>query len=514
MDSVDTTPTLQNVRVSSPASVVEISQDNFPPLEAPPPLLRPNPAPRTPKTKARRRRRREQEDPFLAADIERAKAASLGLTMSLDNATDGALSSRRPAAAPGSPSKRLRTNTTGDAVPTPYAPIAANPVQETTAPLDFASAAPVIVTAHADPTTAVTTPDAAPSTHAAAPTATVTAPAAPVAAPAALAVAPVAAPAAPAVAPVAAPAQPVAAIAGDLPPMWLTADGLPPVLLHGIPEDLIRMYDEVSHPKFFIMVSSGNGAVMCTHGLIRESIGGFLNIDPTSFTLGTPPTAANSTSPTLWLAADIPNNLAQGIIDNRILSSTAITLFPLPYTMPVTGFIGVFAGFTIPNSDAGANTARNLLRTAITANNEIAQFVQTHHDAFGPQVSASEAWEAVLASVTVHAIALLVNGTNTVAWRLYIDPPTNNRVHWGQLCRLFGKLQIMTALYEASRAAAAKAQEQMRLNSSTGAAGSSSNSGTGCSRGTADKKPHGGGKGKRGEDYKGKGKRRERDDFY
>ncbi|KAJ7878254.1 hypothetical protein B0H13DRAFT_2545725 [Mycena leptocephala] len=297
---------------------------------------------------------------------------------------------------------------------------------------------------------------------------------------------------------------------------------------------------------------------MRTHGLIRESIGGFLNIDPTSFTLGTPPTAANGTSPTLWLAADIPNNLVQGIIDNRILSSTAITLFPLPYTMPVTGFIGVFAGFTIPNSDAGANAARNLLRTAIAANNEIAQFVQTHRDAFRPQVSAGEAWEAVLASITVHAIALLVNGTNTVAWRLYIDPPTNNRVHWGQLCRLFGKLQIMTALYgtarlqrafrcricpsvdhptplcplpglpgwlgptpatvaaleDTSRAAAAKAQEQMRLNSSAGAAGSSSNSGTGRGRGTADKKPRGGGKGKRGEDYKGKGKRRERDDFY
>ncbi|KAJ7864737.1 hypothetical protein B0H13DRAFT_2563407 [Mycena leptocephala] len=283
-------------------------------------------------------------------------------------------------------------------------------------------------------------------------------------------------------------------------------------LLHSIPEDLIQMYDKVPHPKFFIAVSGGNGAVMRTHSLICESIGGFLNIDPTSFTLGTLPTAANGISPTLWLAADIPNNLVQGIIDNHILSSTAITLFPLPYNMPVMGFIRVFAGFTIPNSDAGANAVRNLLHTAITANNEIAQFVQTHRDAFGPQVSAGEAWEAVFASITMHAIVLLVNGTNTVAWCLYIDPPTNNRVHWGQLCRLFGKLQVMTTLYgtarlqcmfqcricpsvdhptplcplpsllgwlgptpatiaaleDASRAAAAKAQEQMRLNFSAG----------------------------------------------
>ncbi|KAJ7915286.1 hypothetical protein B0H13DRAFT_410429 [Mycena leptocephala] len=376
MDSVDATPTPRNVRVSSPASVVEISQDDFPPLGAPPPAAAAKPRTKNAKdkgkkkaaTKAATHDAHDEEDPFLAADIERTKAASLGLTMSLDNATDGASSSCRPAAAPGSPSKRLRTNTTGDAVPTPYAAIAANPVQGTTAPLDDASATPVVVTAHAGHITVATTPDAAP-------TATVTMPPAPVAAPAAPAVAPVTAPTAPAVAPVTAPAQPVAAIAGDLPPMWLTADGLPPrgsytptppggfpnivysveQLLHGIPEDLMQMYDEVSHPKFFIVVSGGNGAVMRTQGLIRESIGGFLNIDPTSFTLGTPPTAANGTSPTLWLAADIPNNLAQGIIDNRILSSTAITLFPLPYNMPVTGFIGVFAGFTIPNSDAGAN---------------------------------------------------------------------------------------------------------------------------------------------------------------
>ncbi|KAJ7895670.1 hypothetical protein B0H13DRAFT_2523710 [Mycena leptocephala] len=355
--------------------------------------------------------------------------------MSLDNTTDGASSSRRPAAAPGSPSKHPRTNTTGNAVPAPYAVVAANPAQATTAPSDDASTAPVIVTAHAGPITVVMTHDAALATPAAAPTATITAPDAPAAAPAVV-------PAATIVAPAAVPAQPTAAIAG-FPNIVYSVEQL----LHGIPEDLIRMYDGAPHPKFFIAVSGSNGAVMCTHGLIHESIGGFLNIDLTSFTLGTPPTAANGTSPTLWLAADIPNNLAQGIIDNHILSSTAITLFPLPYNMPVTGFIGVFAGFTIPNSDAGANAARNLLRTAIAANNEIAQFVQTHRDAFGPQVSAGETWEAVLASVTVHAIVLLVNGTNTVAWRLYINPPTNNRMHWGQLCCLFGKLQVMTALY-------------------------------------------------------------------
>ncbi|KAJ7488863.1 hypothetical protein FB451DRAFT_1223103 [Mycena latifolia] len=205
--------------------------------------------------------------------------------------------------------------------------------------------------------------------------------------------------------------------------MWLTADGNPPrgsytptpaggypaiiylpeQLLHGVPADLIQMYEAVAFPKFFLVVSGGNGAVMKTHGLIREAIGSFINIDPSGFTLGTPPTAANGTSSSLWLAADIPDHLAQAIVDTPVISSTSITLYPLPYNMPVVGFVGVFAGFTLPNSDAGAAAARDLIRTAIEANGEISQFVQTHRDAFGPQVSVGQAWDMFLASVAVHA---------------------------------------------------------------------------------------------------------------
>ncbi|KAJ7342327.1 hypothetical protein DFH08DRAFT_1011789 [Mycena albidolilacea] len=318
-----------------------------------------------------------------------------------------------------------------------------------------------------------------------------------------------------------------------------------------------RQYEEVSSPKFFLVVSGGNGAVMRTHGLIREAIANYINIDPTTFTLGTPPTAANGSSPTLWLAADIPDPLAQGIVDARILSSTNTTLYTLPYNMPVIGFVGVFAGFTLPNTAMGANTARDLIGTTVQANNEISQFVQTHHDAFGPQVSSGEAWGAFLASITVHGIVLIVNDTNTVAWRLHVTPPTNNRDSWSQLRRLFGKLQIMTALYgtarlqrafkcricpsidhptplcplpdlpgwlgptpatiaaleDASRAAASKAQEQMRLNTADGAGGSNARPGAGRGQGSFDGKARRGGKAKRGGDFKGKGKRRERDDF-
>ncbi|KAJ7912814.1 hypothetical protein B0H13DRAFT_2005964 [Mycena leptocephala] len=514
----------------------------------------------------------------------------------MDHATEGASSSRRPATGAGSPSKRLRANSAGDASPAPYAAIAATPA----ANLVIAQApAPVIapvaahVTAPVAPVAAPTVdPFAAPAValDAARNVAPVAAPAlapasAPTVAPAAtfaapivaLIAAPIVAPAAAAPVPVPAPAPLVAAAADAVLALWLTADGLPPrgsytptpaggfpaivsspeQLLHGVPVDLIRMYDEVAHPKFFIVVSGGNGAVLRTHGLIRDAIGGFINIDRADFTLGTPPTAANGTSSSLWLVADIPDHLAQAIVDNRIISSTSITLFPLPYDLPIIGFVGVFAGFTLPNTGAGANMARDLIRTTIAANNEIAQFVQTHRDALGPQVSAGEAWTTFLASVTVHGIVLLVNDTNTVAWRLFVDPPTNGREFWGQLRRLFGKLQIMTALYgtarlqrafrcricpsidhptplcplptipgwlgptpatiaaleDASRQAAAKAREQMRPNTLNDAGGSSSRPGNGRNQGSSSAKPRGDAKGKRG-DFKGKGKRRERDDYF
>jgi hypothetical protein len=214
-----------------------------------------------------------------------------------------------------------------------------------------------------------------------------------------------------------------------------------------VPTDLLKMYEDVAHPKFFLVVSGGNSAVMKTHGLIREAIGDFINIAPTNFTLGTPPTAANGTSPALWLATSIPDHLAQAIVDVCILSSSNITLFALPYDLPVIGFVGIFAGFTLPNTTAGADLTRDLLRTAIKGNKEITQFVQTHRDAYGPLVSAEQAWEIFLVSVSVQSILLVINNTNTVAWCLYVDPSTTICDSWFQMGRLFGKVQVMMACH-------------------------------------------------------------------
>ncbi|KAJ7863293.1 hypothetical protein B0H14DRAFT_3444162 [Mycena olivaceomarginata] len=287
---------------------------------------------------------RDNDNPFLAADTAATTTASLGPPLPLNHAMEEASTSRRPAAEPGSPSKHCRSNTAGDASPAPVptmqiaVPVAAAPATVPTAaaaaaPLAAHAAAPLAAPAAVHSTAPVKAPATTPAT---APFATlVTAPAI------ALATAPVAVPiaspaittpattyaAAPVAAPVAGPAvAPATVLLPLLPPcccsccnprcsprcpccrhpsLWLTADGLPPrssytltpassfppivyspeQLLQGVPADLIGMYEEVAFPKFFLVVSGGNGAVMKTHGLICEAIGNYVNIDPTAFTL-------------------------------------------------------------------------------------------------------------------------------------------------------------------------------------------------------------------------------------
>ncbi|KAJ7128360.1 hypothetical protein C8R44DRAFT_873084 [Mycena epipterygia] len=297
MDSTNATPTSQMVRPSSPASVVEISKDEFPQLEAHTPATTAKPRAKATKDKGKKKAKAvaanittpasDADDPFLAADIAQATAASLGLVSVSGNSTAGASSSRRPAAAPGSPSKRLRANTTGDAAPAPFLTATAIPAAPTTVPVAPApvpivvTPAPVPVSAAPAPalvqapvqTAPVVTLATAPISVPTAISAHVTPPVVPAPVPAVAPAAPAVVPAAPApaiaVAAVAAPAYaavlaapaPPVATAPALPRLWLTADGLPPCgsytptpaggfptiiyspeqPLQGIPDDLIRM---------------------------------------------------------------------------------------------------------------------------------------------------------------------------------------------------------------------------------------------------------------------------------
>ncbi|KAJ7887039.1 hypothetical protein B0H14DRAFT_3430885 [Mycena olivaceomarginata] len=188
------------------------------------------------------------------------------------------------------------------------------------------------------------------------------------------------------------------------------------------------------------------------------------------------------------------------------------------------------------NHPLGANTARDLIGTAVQGNNKISEFVQTHRDGFGPQVSSGEAWGTFLASITVHGIVLIINDTNTIVWRLYVTPPYQQptaQLQHAFKCRICPVIDHPTplcplpdlpgwlgpthttiaALEDVSRAVASKAQEQMRLNTNDGAGSSKACSGAGRGQGPFDRKARRGGKGKRGGDFKGRGKHCERNDY-
>ncbi|KAJ7789895.1 hypothetical protein B0H14DRAFT_3502309 [Mycena olivaceomarginata] len=615
-DVRDTTPTPRPARDQSPASVAELPMEDFPPLASPTPAA---PTARNKSGKKEKGKKRAiqqvvgEDDPHLAADIALATAASLGLPTVLDHTTPGASASR---SGPASPSKRLRTNTVGGAaldmgqspfllpVETDVAGVnaghaetpEAGAISPASAPNRNPASAAQVVTASSTNPPAVTT--AAPP----APSATIAASTAPAPAAHATTAPPPRTPNAGGAGSyaAAAAAAPAAAVVPNMPPApaaavqriannaaaapagtaWRTQDGNPPrgsymptpyggfpafvyshtLLTQGMPATLMPLYDEVPHPKFFIVVSGGNGATIQTHGLIRVTIGDLLNVDPTSFHLGTPPATASGPSQVLWLVAGLPPHLAQAVIDQQVVSTSRITLFVIPYDMPVIGYVGTFGGFTLPNSQGGADAARDLLQAAIRMDREIAQFVQTHRDAFGPHISAEQAWDIFSNSVAVEGIELLVNNTTTVAWHLHVTPPTNDNGAWLQLRRLFGRLCVMTALHstarlrrsyrcricpsithptglcplprlprwlgptpatiaaleDASRQAATRAQDHIRGNAE---AGSSTAPCAGANRGpgtaAAAKKPRKDlGKTKKGGDPKGKGKRREHDDFF
>ncbi|KAF8209065.1 hypothetical protein K438DRAFT_1960797 [Mycena galopus ATCC 62051] len=364
VDDRDITPTSQPIRSTpSPASVIEISHDEFPALATPAPATMAATRGKVgKKNKGKKRAIQEnadEDDPFLVADTAAAIADSLSLSNTASLVTGGASSSR---CVPGSPPKRLRTNSAGNAVPvlaqgnshaggSPFLTPMGDANAATVAPTTAAPAhAPAPATATTTP--AATAPVAAPAPAANAPFVAMPAPAvaAPIAAPvtyAAAALAPAALPnLAPALATVVQHIIAANAFAAPAERLWPTADGnLPcgsytsmpaggfPLLVYsyhaltqGMSPSLMQMYREVPDPKFLLSVSGGNGVVMQTHGLIRDSISNFINIDAPDFQLGTPPTSEHGTSSTLWLVAGIPENLTATILHHPVLASGRITV--------------------------------------------------------------------------------------------------------------------------------------------------------------------------------------------
>ncbi|KAJ7019143.1 hypothetical protein C8F04DRAFT_1276612 [Mycena alexandri] len=340
------------------------------------------------------------DSPVTAAATARAIALSLGQQPAL--VTAGASSSRRPGEdAPGSPSKRQRANTVGDSIPTspftstPRSGRIPNPAAER-----------------------VANPRAPP------------------------------------------PTAPVAH------PRYRTADGLPPRgsftptpeegwhPLFGIdsgsvwrahPDIQRGIWDDEDHPKFLVLVSGGNGDRIQTTEVIGDTLAAFVNVDPESIQVGTPGSAQGPHDARAWLIGGLPQHLAEAVLDMGVLSCAEISLFALPYSPPIAGFIGTISGFTIRRSPAGAARAQEYIRAAMASSTAITQFVRAHRDSFPPEVDADGALEIFLASVGVRGIDLLTgSGTTITAWNTYVVSPTESVAHFNHLRSLFAALVIHT----------------------------------------------------------------------
>ncbi|KAJ7209123.1 hypothetical protein GGX14DRAFT_395242 [Mycena pura] len=320
-DSRDVTPTPPTARTPSATPVAELTAQDFPALPAPAPVAKP----RVKALKARKGKDKEKakpaeptivedsahadanddDDPFLTADIARATAASLGLQAGRGTDDPGASSSRRPAAAPGSPSKRQRANTAGDSTATSPAPAAAAgvtapapapvPAADTPVQAQLPSPRQLSPSDPAPGASALNVPPAESSAVEAEPMSTNAAGAA--ATYAAITAAP---------GPAIARRAPEAPAGGRL-IEYVTADGNPPrgVFTH-IPLDFIQIYlnysllfapvsevvrtfaNMVEGGKAWLAPIGGNGRRFTTHRLLVNLIADALNIDPSTVTIGIP----------------------------------------------------------------------------------------------------------------------------------------------------------------------------------------------------------------------------------
>ncbi|KAJ7762100.1 hypothetical protein B0H16DRAFT_1808433 [Mycena metata] len=342
------------------------------------------------------------DSPDTAAATERAIALSLG--QQPDKVTAGASTSRRPGeATPSSSPKRQRANTAGDSVPTS---------PRTSTPRTGGRIHNPTVERFANP-------------HA---------------------------------------LPPVAPLGR---PRYSTADGLPPRgsytptpeggwhPLFGIDEESIwKAHPEVQHqfwdnepyPKFLVIVSGGNGHRIQTRDTIATAVANFVNVDPKSIQVGTPGTAQGPNDARAWLIGGLAQHLADAILEQGALSCTEITLFAVPYSPPIAGFLGIMSGFTLRNTPAGAANAQEYIRSALAGDAAITQFVRAHRDSFPPTVDADGALEIFLASVGVHGVELLVNNTTTItAWNTYVVSPTESVAHFNHLRKLFASIVIHTS---------------------------------------------------------------------
>ncbi|KAJ7716239.1 hypothetical protein B0H14DRAFT_2643892 [Mycena olivaceomarginata] len=249
------------------------------------------------------------------------------------------------------------------------------------------------------------------------------------------------------------------------PPAYDTRDGNPPqgsfvphhplltravygmtggVLFRNHPSGQLRQWNEVPQPKVVATISGGNGDRIQTAERVRANLAGRFNLPPDELLIGTPGLAERSgPDPIAWLIAGLSVAHAQTLIDIGCLCSDTLTMFFHEYQPQITGFVGTFYGFTIPESSAAL--AHRTIVAAIVADPAIARFIRAHRDAFPVDLTAEQCLVRFGEHIDTVAINLLSPRGPFVAWNVYI------RMFFAELLGLFRLLVIDTPFHGQGR---------------------------------------------------------------
>ncbi|KAJ7318611.1 hypothetical protein DFH08DRAFT_819886 [Mycena albidolilacea] len=255
------------------------------------------------------------------------------------------------------------------------------------------------------------------------------------------------------------------------PPAYNTRDGNPPqgsfvphrplltravygmtggVLFRNHPTGQLRQWNEVPQLKVVATISGGNGDRIQTAEQVRANLAGRFNLPPEELLIGTPGLAErNGPDPIAWLIAGFSVVHAQTLINIGCLCSDTLTMFFHEYQPQITGFVGTFYGFTIPESNAAL--AHRTIVAATVADPAIARFIRAHCDTFPVDPTAEECLVRFGEHIDTVVINLLSPRGPFVAWNVYIRPPTTDEDVFAELLGLFRLLVINTPFHGQGR---------------------------------------------------------------
>ncbi|KAJ7841662.1 hypothetical protein B0H13DRAFT_1910126 [Mycena leptocephala] len=202
----------------------------------------------------------------------------------------------------------------------------------------------------------------------------------------------------------------------------------------------------------------------------------YLNMQPGQICVGATNTA-NSLLPAPNLSGidGVPPGLVAPLIRQRILSTTAVTLFVFTLFPSLSGFMGIVEGLTFANSPTSVQEAVNTIVHSLSTATTFIQLVMSHCDALPAhwtiqqvvRTGSTEVWSqhkpvslrmsnglilnAVLGSITVVPLELASPCGPHVVWQVFMMVTTTNIVFYYALRVAFARVSFVTAFNNTGR---------------------------------------------------------------